>query len=109
MSSTDRGKDPDPAENGSLLISRSAEVRLRMIQGPGEVESSPQVFVCPSCGDDTRLVMVTVGERIRGHKNVPGGSSSEVRGVSLLLQLRRRQVEQLLSEFRDSASPAHEH
>ncbi len=88
------------SERDEVLIPRSAEVGLRMLQGPGESEPTPQVFVCPTCGDDTRLVMVTVGSRQRSSKKGHANQGERYRGVNLLLHLRRRQVEQILAEFK---------
>ena len=83
-----------------VLIPRHAGVRLRTIQLPGEPEPIPQVFRCPSCGDDKRLVMLaietaSVEDRIQLRKQ-----GKKPKELQFLLSLGRREAAQLLAEFK---------
>jgi hypothetical protein len=79
-----------------VTIPKSSEVRLKMIRLPGESEPTPQVFTCPTCGDNARLVMVRVGPRAVKSAGPPKRGDE---GGQFLLQITRRQAEQLLEEF----------
>jgi hypothetical protein len=99
MSPTKVSRRDSEGQMDFVTVPKSAEARLRMIKLPGEQEPTPQVFVCPTCGEDTRLVMVRVGARRPNSRSGSRRAGNEADAGQFLLQVTRRQVEQLLAEF----------
>lgn len=76
-----------------------------MTQLPGEPEPSPQVFTCPTCPADQRLVMVSLETVNLRNKLRLRKQGKKVEELHLILSLNRRQAEQLLAGFRETAQP----
>ena len=84
-----------------VLIERGVGVKLRMGQVPGESEPTPWVYRCPTCGDETRLVMLVVNPPIRRVKRASKKEDNRPEPVQMLLSITKRQAEQLLEAFGD--------
>ena len=91
-------------DRGYAVIERGTGARLRTLRGRADSEPFLSIFTCPTCGENTRLVMMEIDSpRPRfNHNNKKSAESSKP--IPALLSITRRQVEQLLAEFKDHPS-----